>query len=119
MAPRPGAPVGTATKRSRLGGPGVPHRLVIDQPPTLRGARFDLTGPELTIGRATGCHVPLPDDTFASTVHARVFERDGAVYVEDLGSTNGTYVNGLRLAAPVVLRPGDHLQVGSTVLEAS
>jgi pSer/pThr/pTyr-binding forkhead associated (FHA) protein len=105
--------------RARRGAPGVPQRLVIDQPPTRRGARFDLDVPELTIGRATGCHVPLPDDTFASTLHARVFERDGSVYVEDLGSTNGTYVNGMRLAAPVVLRPGDHLQVGSTVMEAS
>jgi len=105
--------------RARRGAPGVPQRLVIDQPPTRRGTRFDLDVAELTIGRATGCHVPLPDDTFASTLHARVFERDGSVYVEDLGSTNGTYVNGMRLAAPVVLRPGDHLQVGTTVMEAS
>jgi pSer/pThr/pTyr-binding forkhead associated (FHA) protein len=113
----PGAAV--SPKKPRRGTPGVPQRLVIDQPPTRRGARFDLNGPELTIGRATGCHVPLPDDTYASTLHARIFERDGAIYVEDLGSTNGTYVNGMRLAAPVVLRPGDHLQVGVTVLEAS
>jgi pSer/pThr/pTyr-binding forkhead associated (FHA) protein len=122
-APRPAearAPGAVAApKRPRRGTPGVPQRLVIDQPLTRRGARFDLSGPELTIGRATGCHVPLPDDTFASTLHARVFERDGAVYVEDLGSTNGTYVNGMRLAAPVVLRPGDYVQVGATVLEAS
>jgi pSer/pThr/pTyr-binding forkhead associated (FHA) protein len=97
----------------------VPQQLVIEMPPDRRGARFELSGPELTIGRAGGCHIALPNDTFASTLHARVFERNGAVYVEDLGSTNGTYVNGNRLAAPVVLRPGDRVQVGTTVLEAS
>jgi pSer/pThr/pTyr-binding forkhead associated (FHA) protein len=97
----------------------VPQHLTVDQPPVHRGARFDLTGPELTIGRASGCHVALPDDTFASTVHARVFARDGAVYVEDLGSTNGTFLNGMRLVSPALLRPGDQLQVGSTVMAAS
>jgi pSer/pThr/pTyr-binding forkhead associated (FHA) protein len=107
------------TSRARHAVPGVPQTLVVDQPPARRGARFALSGPELTIGRANGCHVALPDDTFASTVHARVFAKDGAVYVEDLGSTNGTYLNGMRLAAPAVLRPGDQLQVGATVMEAS
>ena len=123
-AAMPGHPGAAATSakdghRGRRMPPGVPHRLVIEDPPTRRGARFELDGPELTIGRATGCHVPLPDDTFASTIHARVFEQDGSIYVEDLGSTNGTYVNGMRLAAPVLLRPGDQLQVGATVMEAS
>jgi pSer/pThr/pTyr-binding forkhead associated (FHA) protein len=115
-APGPGA---TPASRARHAVPGVPQTLVVDQPPARRGARFALSGPELTIGRANGCHVALPDDTFASTVHARVFAKDGAVYVEDLGSTNGTYLNGMRLAAPAVLRPGDQLQVGATVMEAS
>ena len=118
--------LGRSRSRCRLGpaaghrqSPGVPHRLTIAQPPSLRGTRFELTSPELTIGRATGCHVSLPDDTFASTLHARVFAQDGGVYVEDLGSTNGTYLNGMRLAAPAVLRPGDQLQVGNTVMDAS
>ena len=61
----------------------------------------------------------VADDTFASSLHARVFARDGGVYVEDLGSTNGTYLNGTRLTMPAVLRPGDQVQVGNTVLEAS
>ena len=106
-------------RRSGPSVPGIPQHLTVAQPPARRGARFDLSGPELTIGRANGCHVALPDDTFASTVHARVFARDGAVYVEDLGSTNGTFLNGMRLAAPALLRPGDQLQVGGTVMEAS
>jgi pSer/pThr/pTyr-binding forkhead associated (FHA) protein len=99
--------------------PGLPHRLTVTEPPTLRGSKFELTGVEITIGRAAGCQVALPDDTFASTVHARIYGRDGAIYVEDLGSTNGTYLNGMRLGSPAVLRPGDQLQVGNTVLEAA
>ena len=113
------AGAGATQRRARHQVPGVPHRLTVSQPPSLRGNRFELTAPELTIGRASGCHISLPDDTFASTLHARVFTKDGAVYVEDLGSTNGTYLNGMRLAAPSMLRPGDQLQVGNTVLDAS
>ena len=122
-ATRPGTSVVPTAGRHQHGRPGpvpgVPRQLTVDQPPARRGARFELSGPELTIGRAAGCHVALADDTFASTVHARVFARDGAIYVEDLGSTNGTFLNGMRLGAPALLRPGDQLQVGSTVMEAS
>ena len=110
---------GRESRKARRGVPGLPHRLTVTEPPTLRGSNFELTGVELTIGRAPGCQVSLPDDTFASTVHARVYGRDGTIYVEDLGSTNGTYLNGMRLGAHAVLRPGDQLQVGNTVMEAA
>ena len=50
-------------------------------------------GEEVTIGRAPGCSVALADDTFVSQLHARVFVRDGQPFVEDLGSTNGTFLN--------------------------
>jgi len=106
--------VKTPRFRSR-GGPAT--RLVVDKPAAQRGTTFDL-GAEVTVGRAAGCHIALPDDTFVSQLHARVFERSGQVYVEDLGSTNGTYVNGHRVSAPTPMRKGDSLQVGSTVLEA-
>ena len=81
------------------------------------GPVYDLTD-ELTMGRATGCHITL-DDTYVSQLHARVFRRDGQVFVEDLGSTNGTYVNRTKVTAPLVVRRGDRLQVGKTVMEVS
>ncbi len=80
--------------------------------------RFPLAN-ETSLGRSPGCGVALADDTFVSQVHARVFRRDGRVWVEDLGSTNGTYVNDARIGPPVALQVGDRLQVGQTVLELS
>jgi pSer/pThr/pTyr-binding forkhead associated (FHA) protein len=109
-----GAKAKPSRSRSR-GGPAT--RLVVDKPSTQRGTSFEI-GPEVTVGRAAGCHIALPDDTFVSQLHARVFERSGQVYVEDLGSTNGTYVNGHRVSAPTPMHKGDSLQVGSTILDA-
>ena len=73
-------------------------------------------GDELTVGRAAKCTLTL-DDTFISSVHARVVWRDRTFVVEDAGSTNGTFLNQERLLAPTVLRLGDRIQIGSTVLE--
>src|ERR687896_167383 len=67
-------------------------------------------------GRAAGCQVAL-EDNYVSQLHARVFTRDGGVWVEDLGSTNGPYLNDQRVSAPLAVRRGDQLKVGSTVLE--
>jgi pSer/pThr/pTyr-binding forkhead associated (FHA) protein len=103
------------TKRSRG---GSATKLVVEQPAARKGIVFDI-GPEVTVGRAAGCQVALPDDTYVSQLHARVFNRSGQVYVEDLGSTNGTYVNGHRVTAPTPMHRGDSLQVGSTVLEVT
>ena len=94
--------------------PIIPRLRVID-PPALHGRTFDL-GEELTIGRAAGCHITL-DDTFVSQIHARVFLRDGHYLIEDLGSTNGTYLNRQKVSGPMVVRPGDQVQVGNVVLE--
>lgn len=84
-------------------------------PPELRGVSYPL-GEEMTLGRAAGCQVTI-EDTYASQLHARVFKRDGKVYVEDLGSTNGTYLNRRKVTGPMVLQRGDKLQIGNTVLE--
>jgi hypothetical protein len=68
------------------------------------------------IGRRDGCAVRL-SDTYVSQVHARLYARNGAWYVEDLGSTNGTLLNDRRVEAPVEVHAGDVLKIGKTVLE--
>ena len=93
-------------------------RLTVVEPEATRGVVYEVEG-ELTIGRAGGCGIALPDDTFVSNVHARVFERDGNAWVEDLGSTNGTFVNGTQIEEARRLRKRDRVQTGSTILEAS
>ena len=70
----------------------------------------------MVIGRAPDCELRL-DDTFVSQQHARIFGKGGAWYVEDLGSTNGSFVNEQRLVAPAMIQPGDKVRVGTTVLE--
>jgi pSer/pThr/pTyr-binding forkhead associated (FHA) protein len=92
-------------------------RLRVLEPADHRGQLYEL-GDEVTVGRAPGCGVSLPDTT-VSQLHARVFRRDGRIYVEDLGSTNGTWLNRARVSAAVPLKRGDRLQVGSTVLEVA
>ena len=74
-------------------------------------------GDELTVGRGGGCGVVIPDDQFVSTVHARLFRRGDETYVEDLGSRNGTFVNGQPVQAPTRLKRGDRVQFGETVGE--
>ena len=59
----------------------------------------------------------IPDDQFVSTVHARLFRRGDDLFAEDLGSRNGTFVNGEKVVAPTKLRRGDRIQFGQTVAE--
>ena len=97
---------------------GVVTRLVVLEPKASRGTAISLAS-EVTFGRAPGCTVSVPDDTFVSQVHARVFIDQGTAIVEDVGSTNGTYVNGNRISQALPLNSGDRIQIGSTVLEAN
>lgn len=69
-----------------------------------------------TIGRGVECELRL-DDTYVSQQHARIFDRGGNWYVEDLGSTNGTFVNEQKLVAPAMLTPGDKIRIGTTTVE--
>ena len=89
--------------------------LIVRTPETLSGQRHELNL-ELTIGRAATCDVTI-DDSYASQIHARIFRREGGHVLEDLGSTNGTYLNRQKVSSATTLRTGDHLQVGSTVFE--
>jgi len=90
-------------------------QLLIIEPAQMRGHAYPMA-PQLTVGRSATCQITI-DDTFVSQVHARIDQRDAEVVVEDLGSTNGTFVNGNRLGAPVTMRIGDRVQFGNTVLE--
>jgi len=85
------------------------------EPASLKGRSFPVGG-QLTIGRAANCQITV-DDTFVSQMHARVYPYDGQTVVEDLGSTNGTYLNRNRLSGAMVMQLGDRVQVGNTVLE--
>jgi hypothetical protein len=92
-----------------------PLALRLVAPAEVKGRSYPLTE-EITVGRAAGCQVTI-DDTYASQLHARVFLREGQVYVEDLGSTNGTYLNRHKVTGPMQVQRGDKLQIGNTVLE--
>jgi pSer/pThr/pTyr-binding forkhead associated (FHA) protein len=96
----------------------VPLKLRVVDPPQRRGRMFEL-GQEVTLGRSPGCAVPLEDDTFTSSVHARVYRRNGELWLEDLRSTNGTYLNDSRVSEPTRLQRGDRIKVGSTILEVA
>jgi hypothetical protein len=92
--------------------------LKVVQPPEHAGRTYDLDD-ELTIGRSPGCGVAMPEDIYTSTLHARLFRRNEQLWVEDLGSTNGTFVNSEQIGQAVRLGKGDLLQIGSTVFEVS
>jgi FHA domain len=92
-------------------------RLVVVESPTLEpGATRVLDSVAVTIGRGAQNDLSIADDDFASARHARVEPRRDGVWVADVGSTNGTYVNGARISQPRRLRPGDVVRVGSTDL---
>ncbi len=88
--------------------------LRVVEPVGLAGRVFALSG-EATIGRASGCLVLL-DDTYVSQLHARISRSAEGYAVEDLSSTNGTYVNKTKVTGVVTLSVGDRLQVGNVVL---
>jgi pSer/pThr/pTyr-binding forkhead associated (FHA) protein len=90
--------------------------LEVVEPRSFEGTVYDLDG-EVTIGRSAGCAIPTAYDAYSSTMHARVYRSSGSVWVEDLGSTNGTFVNSERITQPARLARGDLLQVGATVFE--
>ncbi len=102
--------------KSRGGRTARTWSLVVLAPAVRRSETIEVEG-EITIGRGGGCAISLADDTFASSLHARVFPRDASLLIEDLGSTNGTLVNGEPISTPVELRQGDRITIGGTELE--
>jgi hypothetical protein len=92
-------------------------RLVVLQSPDLdEGEVYAIDSSSLSIGRGTGNDLALADE-FASARHARFEPRRDGVYVLDIGSTNGTFVNGIRLTKDRRLAPGDTVRIGETDLK--
>ena len=105
--PTPKLPRGAAKR--------VPTSLAVTEGP-LAGTTLPLQASGVLLGRNPECTLVLDDD-FASGRHARIYQRPEGWYVEDLGSTNGTYLGSSRLTDPVLVEAGATLRIGKTVLE--
>jgi pSer/pThr/pTyr-binding forkhead associated (FHA) protein len=103
-----GGAIGQAIRPGRL---VVIASVVLDE-----GNEYELDSSPLTIGRGNQNDVPIDGDEFASARHVRIEPRRDGVWVHDLGSTNGTYVNGVRIDRPRKLLEGDVVRVGETEL---
>jgi hypothetical protein len=101
----------TGRKRGQRG----PKTLVVTAGP-LTGTKITLGDQPILIGRADDSTLVLTDD-FASSRHARLTNRGGQWYVEDLGSTNGTYLDQQRVQGPLLVGPGQPIRIGQTALE--
>lgn len=94
---------------------GEPRALTITQG-TQAGDSATFVDHVILIGRGADCQLVLEDD-YVSTRHARVVNGSDSVYVEDLGSTNGTYVNNQRITAPTTIGLADTVRIGKTILK--
>ena len=116
--PRNQAPPRPAAQRPpkpQRPGRGAPRFLVVTEG-ALSGVSIDLTDQQITLGRANDATLVLNDD-YASTHHARIFPQDGQWIVEDLGSTNGTYLDRQKVIRPTPVPVGVPIRIGKTVLE--
>ncbi|MFE7115444.1 FHA domain-containing protein [Streptomyces sp. NPDC057654] len=103
-------------RRAKGGGRGAPSKLVVSEG-TLAGTTVALQGQTISLGRAHDSTIVLDDD-YASSRHARIYpDRDGKWIVEDLGSTNGTYLDRTRLTTPTPIPLGAPIRIGKTVIE--
>ncbi|SMF42061.1 pSer/pThr/pTyr-binding forkhead associated (FHA) protein [Cellulosimicrobium cellulans J34] len=115
-APRPSAGAAApAPEPARPAAPAGPSRLVVTAGP-LTGTTIPLTTSSILIGRAPSCTLVLDDD-YSSSRHARIFPQHGTWFVEDLGSTNGTYVEDQRIGQVTPLSIGTRVRIGQSVVE--
>jgi pSer/pThr/pTyr-binding forkhead associated (FHA) protein len=94
---------------------GQPRALVVTEDGAA-ARTYPLKGEPMVIGRGETCEIALKD-TYVSHVHTRIFPREESWFVEDLGSTNGTYLNRAKVTEPTPVAPGDEVRVGKTVVE--
>ncbi|ARU51399.1 pSer/pThr/pTyr-binding forkhead associated (FHA) protein [Cellulosimicrobium cellulans] len=113
--PTSGPTPAAAPEPARPAAPAGPSRLVVTAGP-LTGTTIPLTTSSILIGRAPSCTLVLDDD-YSSSRHARIFPQHGSWFVEDLGSTNGTYVEDQRISQVTPLGPGTRVRIGQSVVE--
>ncbi|HEX6221989.1 MAG TPA: FHA domain-containing protein [Acidimicrobiia bacterium] len=106
-----GSHLGISVKRKRKEG----SRVLFVRSDSQQGQEFEVKD-VVVMGRSDETDVVL-DDPYASEFHLRFVSQENGMMLHDLGSTNGTYVNGRRISAPTQLRHGDTVQVGKTVME--
>jgi hypothetical protein len=92
------------------------RRVVLKSPDLDDGTDFELNSAQVVIGRSAQNEIAVASDEYASARHARFEPRRDGVWIQDLGSTNGTYVNGIRIERPRRLTPGDVVRIGDTDL---
>lgn len=109
-----GSPVAPNAPVAARAAARAPEKMAVTAPDA-KARSFDI-GDELIIGRADKCHVVI-GDSYASQIHARVFRRQDAVYIEDMGSTNGTYLNRRKVTSPIQVNRGDTARIGKTEME--
>jgi len=114
VRPSPAAEPVTS-RASRSSGKRIPTTLAVTAG-SLAGTTLTLMDAGVLLGRNPECTLVLDDD-FASGRHARIFRRDGGWVVEDLGSTNGTYMGSTRLTQPTPVEVGSALRIGKTIFE--
>jgi len=106
-----GSHLGISLRRNRPEG----TKVVMIKSETQQGTELEVE--DVTVlGRSSEADVLL-DDPYASEFHMRLVAGENGMVLHDLGSTNGTYINGRRVTAPTTLRRGDTIQVGKTVME--
>jgi hypothetical protein len=109
----PGSVPGLGQEQSRVDS----GRLVVVSSPALEeGDELALDSSSLLVGRGSRNDVDLTGDEYASSEHARIEPRRDGVWLEDVGSTNGTYLNGIQLTSAKRLTPGDVVRIGETEL---
>jgi pSer/pThr/pTyr-binding forkhead associated (FHA) protein len=112
---QPQAPHQARPAKPARAGRGSPRTLVVTAG-ALKGTTLDLAQQQITLGRANDATLVLNDD-YASSRHARIFPQDGQWIVEDLGSTNGTYLDRQKVTRPMPVPAGVPIRIGKTVLE--